>query len=98
MRELLHLRSVRADLAECLYTFNLAGDQEAVAKCTEVIAWIDGEITKAITARNLPDRSRHQAIHHLDGNPRNNDLSNLRIVDTRVNLAKLAPDAGEGEI
>ncbi len=26
-----------------------------------------------------------QAVHHIDGNPRNNDIANLRIVDRLAN-------------
>ena len=27
---------------------------------------------------------KHVAVHHIDGDPRNNDRANLRLIDTRT--------------
>jgi hypothetical protein len=33
----------------------------------------------------FPPLGAHEALHHIDGDPLNNDLSNLRVVDIREN-------------
>lgn len=38
-----------------------------------------------VAARNRVKVGKYQAVHHIDGDPLNNDLSNLMIVDIKRN-------------
>lgn len=42
-------------------------------------------ITLIVLRRRRDPRVAHLAIHHIDGNPRNNDLSNLQVVSLKAN-------------
>jgi hypothetical protein len=58
---------------------------------TDVYRWIDPfeEIDywrrQAVDALGTRVYLRDLAVHHLDGNPHNNDPANLRIVDPKAN-------------
>jgi hypothetical protein len=38
--------------------------------------------------------TRREAIHHIDGNPLNNDLSNLTVIDANLKRYRQVPSTG----
>lgn len=45
-------------------------------------------LDRILRGQGRPRTLKGQAVHHLDGNPYNNDLANLKIVDITENRRK----------
>jgi len=50
-------------------------------ECDYMIRFLSSQI-----ARQRVKVNKYQVVHHIDGDPLNNDLDNLRIVDIERNL------------
>ena len=51
----------------------------------KVLNFLECELIEAMAAEALVDRRKGQVIHHIDGDLRNNEISNLRIVTVPEN-------------
>jgi hypothetical protein len=91
---LIHTRGYTLTMADAGALVDLYADEAwAAINSEDIDGWIaamklkielDAVMRRAL-AKRIDRRSRGYAVHHIDGDVFNNELSNLRIVDTREN-------------